>query len=482
MIVTHRRQFLKASAAGLLSASSFARAFGANGTLRAAVIGFRGRGGQLLEDLRSQPGVRIVALCDVDRSVLTAKANEFAKRGEAVECYVDARHVFDRTDIDLIVTATPNHWHSLLGIWACQSGKDAYIEKPISHDVHEGRKLVEAARKYGRIVQGGTQCRSSDGIAQGIELLRSGALGKIKVARGFCYKPRQSIGKVTGPKDPPKEVEYDLWCGPAPNQPLMRSNLHYDWHWVYDTGNGDLGNQGVHQVDLCRWALGVSGPPKRVCSFGGRFGYDDDGETANTQVVYAEYESAPLVFEVRGLPKNKAAQAGDWFAGMDDVRSVRVGCVIECEGGSIVIPDYSTAIVFDAAGTETKRFRGNQDHMANFIGAVRSRKQGDLRAEAYEGHLSAAICHYGNASIRLANKDAASANEAAVRALAPATEALDRTLAHLAANEVDLAAKPMAYGPWLEVDKDTEMCPGRPESGALLKRAGRGRFVIPDPV
>ncbi len=478
---TTRRAFLRSTAAtgAIVAMPSILSARNVNSQLRAAAIGFHSRGADLIEGLRVQPGVKIVALCDVDREVLGRKAREFSARGETVEAYTDARRVFDRSDIDLIITATPNHWHSLMGIWACQSGKDAYVEKPISHDVNEGGKLVEAARKYGRIVQCGTQCRSSSGIAEGVAFMRSGALGKIVVSRGFCYKPRKSIGKAEHPTVP-ASVDYDLWCGPSKAEPLHRSQLHYDWHWVYETGNGDLGNQGVHQVDLCRMAIGASGMPRRALSFGGRLGYQDDGDTANTQVVYIDYPEAPIVFEVRGLPKDKATQGGDWAAGMDAFRNVRVGCVIECEGGSLVIPDYTSAIAYDKDGKELKRWNKGEDHMANFIAAVRSRKVEDLKADCQEGHVSAALCHFGNASYRRAPQDQAAA-EAALRTNAILSEALDRTRSHAKANEVDLTATPFRIGSVLEIDASGKVT-NDAEANALLKREGRSAFVIPEKV
>jgi predicted dehydrogenase len=475
-----RRDFLKASAAASLvfGAPGIARSRNVSSELRAAVIGFRGRGAGLLEDLRTQPGVRIVALCDVDRAVLGGKVREFASRGEVVEGYLDARRVFDRQDIDLIVTATPNHWHALMGIWACQSGKDAYIEKPVSHDVFEGRVLVAASRKYGRIVQSGTQCRSSPGLIEAAAFLRSGALGKVKVARGFCYKPRKSIGKVERGAVP-ETVDYDLWCGPAPADPPRRAQFHYDWHWFFATGNGDLGNQGVHQVDICRWMMGAVGLPNAATSFGGRFGYVDDGETPNTQVSIFEYPVAPLVFEVRGLPKDSAAQGGDWFAGMDDYRGVRVGCVIECENGSLVIPDYTNAVVHDASGAVVKRFGGDGNHMANFIAAVRSRRAQDLAGDCEEGHFSSALCHFANASYRVANEVDRAAAESSIVGDAVAAEAFERTKAHLAANGVAFDKTPITLGKRLVIDAAGERVTNSDVANGMLRSTGRGAFTIP---
>ena len=193
----------------------------------------------------------------------------------------DIRRLLDDKSIDAISVATPNHWHALATIWACQAGKDVYVEKPVSHNVSEGRRMVEAARKYERIVQTGTQCRSHKGIQDAIDFLRSGKLGQIYMAKGLCYKPRGSIGhKPDGPV--PANVDYDIWLGPAPKRPFNPNRFHYNWHWNWDYGNGDLGNQGIHQMDLARWGLGKNELPKAVMASGGRFGYSDDGQTPNT--------------------------------------------------------------------------------------------------------------------------------------------------------------------------------------------------------
>src|SRR6185503_4379244 len=245
-----------------------------------------GRGRDHLDGLSGVKGVRITGLCDVDQSVLDREAQKRKKDGAKIEAHRDIRKLLDSHAVDAISIATPNHWHSLAAIWAVQAGKDVYVEKPVSHNVWEGRKLVEAARKYEKIVQTGTQSRSSHGIREAVEWVRDGNLGKLLIARGLCYKPRPSIGKVDKPQDPPAEVDYDLWCGPASMDPIRRKRFHYDWHWIWNYGNGDLGNQGIHQMDIARWFLGEDALSPRVWSVGGRFGYEDDGETANTQIVY----------------------------------------------------------------------------------------------------------------------------------------------------------------------------------------------------
>lgn len=480
-----RRTFLGvgtfALSAAALRAPLFAAARSANGDLRVAVIGVRGRGRDHVEALRRLPGVSVAAVCDVDANVLAAEVKRLADAGVAVAAVRDPRALFDRRDVDAVSIATPNHWHALLGIWACQAGMDVYVEKPVSHGVFEGRQLVRAAERHGRIVQAGMQCRSSGGIADAVAFLRAGGLGRIRWARGLCYKPRPSIGRTAGPQSLPAGVDYDLWCGPAPAAPLRRKNLHYDWHWVHETGNGDLGNQGVHQMDLARWALGERGLPAAALSIGGRLGYEDDGTTPNTQLVYLEYASAPLLFEVRGLPRDRAAQAAAGWSEMDRFRDTSIGVVVECEGGWLRIPDYASAQAFSPDGELLRSWQGAADHFANFVAAVRSRRREDLAADVVEGHVSAALCHLGNISHRLG----APAEPAALRAAAAADpevlgEAVERTLRHLEANAVDLGATPLTLGRKLALEPGVESFRDDAEADGLLRRADRAPFAVPE--
>src|SRR5882672_6764611 len=314
--MTHltRRSFLKTSAlatAGVvLSARSWGQVTGANSDVRVAVAGLNGRGKNHLKSLSEIPGVRIVAICDIDTAVLEKTAKTLPA---GVKTSTDIRELLASPEIDAITIATPNHWHSLMGIWACQAGKDVYVEKPISHNVWEGRQLVAAAAKYNRVVQAGTQIRSGDGLVEAVAWVRAGHLGKITASRGFCYKRRKSIGKTSGPQPVPATANYDLWLGPAREEPPHRARFHYDWHWFNAYGNGDVGNQGIHQMDVARWFLGERGLPRHTLSIGGRLGYVDDGNTPNTQVVVHDYPTAPLIFEVRGLPKKAgvASAGGD---------------------------------------------------------------------------------------------------------------------------------------------------------------------------
>jgi predicted dehydrogenase len=485
----NRRQFLKSS---LISAASLnvlpafaaenkpaspgARVVGANGDIRYAVVGFNDRGRAHLSGMAEVEGTRLVALCDVDSKVLAREMQKCDQKGQKVQGYSDIRKLLENKDIDVVTFATPNHWHALGAIWAIQAGKDVYVEKPVCHNVWEGRKIVEAARKHGKIVQTGTQSRSSHAIAEGIAWVHEGNIGKILRARGLCYKRRASIGKVDGPQPIPPEIDYDLWCGPAPKEPLMRKRLHYDWHWVWPTGNGDLGNQGIHEMDVARWCLGVNELSSRVLAIGGRLGYEDDGNTPNTLIVYHDYKPAPLVYEVRGLPASDVAQ------NMDKLHGASIGIIVECEGGMMVIPDYKSARVLDKDGKEIKKFDGASSHFANFVKAVRSRKSSDLHADILEGHLSSSLCHTANISYRLGKPHSPEEIRDAIKDNKDLSEMLGRMEEHLAANKVDLKTTPAKLGATLTMDPKTEKFVGDAEANKLLTREYRKPFVVPEKV
>lgn len=497
-----RRSFLKTStlaAAGVaLSARSWSQVAGANGDVRVAVVGLNGRGKNHLKSLSEIAGVRIVALCDVDTAVLERAKKSLGAAGESVKTYVDVRELIASPDLDAITIATPNHLHSLLAIWACQAGKDVYVEKPVSHNVWEGRQLVAAAKKYGRVVQAGTQIRSGEGLIEAVAWIRSGQLGKITASRGFCYKRRKSIGRTTAPTPVPATVNYDLWCGPTPLAPVHRAKFHYDWHWQNVTGNGDVGNQGIHQMDVARWFLGEAGLPRHTLSIGGRLGYEDDGETANTQVVIHDYATAPLIFEVRGLPAkpDAAGEAASAPAGadaggaeaaaaaaatMDKYRGVAVGNVVDCEGGYLATNGYFAAEAFDRDGKSVKVFKGRDRHMANFIDVVRSRKTAELYGAIEQGHVSSALCHLGNISHQLGRTAAPETLREKIASNAALAEAYGRMAEHLAINGVDLAKTPATLGLPLALDPAAERFIGADEAvaNAMLRRADRAPFAVP---
>ena len=471
----NRRSFLKSTAltAATFSvpARSWAQVAGSNSDVRVAVVGFHGRGGDHIKALGKADGARITALCDADSDVLAGGVKNIA----GVESYTDIRKLLESKNVDAISIATPNHWHALGTIWAIQAGKDVYVEKPISHNVSEGRRVVEFARKYDKIVQTGTQSRSSiEGIKAAVEWVKAGNLGKIKVARGLCSKPRGSIGKVTGPQPIPANVDYDLWCGPALKLPLMRKKLHYDWHWVWNTGCGDLGNQGIHEMDVARWFLGVMELSPRILSVGGRLGYVDDGETPNTMIIYHDYPGAPLIFEVRGLPSTKGSTKMDKYKGAD------VGIVVECEGGHVTVPSYTAATAYDKDGKVLKQFKGSENHHENWLKAVRNRKKETLNADILEGHYSSALCHTGNISYRLGVAKSADETIEGIKGDKGLHEAFSRMSEHLAANGVDIAKEYVTLGVPLRMDPKTERFLGDDKANELLTRPYRAGFVVPE--
>ncbi|MEX0866694.1 MAG: gfo/Idh/MocA family oxidoreductase, partial [Pirellulales bacterium] len=273
-------------------------------------------------------------------------------------------------------------------------------------------------------------------------------------------------------------VDYDLWCGPADKVDLYRPKLHYDWHWDYNTGAGDMGNQGIHQMDIARWFLGEAKIAPRTISIGGRVGYDDAGNTANTQIVYHDYESAPLIFETRGLPKSKKAQK-NWGGSMDNYRGSQIGVIVQCENGYVVIPSYTQATAFDNDGKKLQSWNGGGDHYANFLKAVKSRKRSDLNADILEGHISSALCHTGNISHMVGGPATADEIASTVRSSDLLAESFDRMANHLRANEVDIDSSTLTLGPWVEFDVDKEVATNNNNANQYVKREGRKPFVVP---
>jgi predicted dehydrogenase len=463
----------------------------ANGDVRVACVGIHSQGASHMRDYASGKikGARLVALCDADSAVLAQRVADCDKLGVKVTAYADFRKLLDDPNIDAVVFAPPNHWHSLMTIWALQAGKHVYVEKPLSHNIWEGRQAVEASRKYRNlIVQAGTQNRSSHDIPQAIEYVRAGKLGKIQWARGLCYKPRESIGKTSGPQPVPASIDYNLWTGPADLVPPHRNDprygtVHYDWHWFWNYGGGDMSNQGIHQMDVARWFLGEPELPPSVIAFGGRFGYDDDAETPNTEVSVFNYAKAPLIFEVRGLP----AKAG--MRAMDNYRHTRVGVVVQCEGGYVEVSEAGTVGIYDNDNKVLQRLtnQGLGEHRQNFIDAVRAGKPEMARGNVENSHISTCLCHLGNLSYRVGHEQTNAELAEAIRESAPTKEAFGRVLEHLKANQVDVEKTRTVLGPLLTVDARRELITGpdrtiadAANSNPLRKRVGRAPFTVPD--
>lgn len=480
-----RRSFMQrsmAAGAGLAMAAPFSKVRGANDEIRVAVVGVHGRGGSHIKEFQKIDGVRVVALCDVDTNVLDGKAAWFEREYEqTVAKYVDIRRMLDEADIDVVSVATTNHWHSLATVWACQAGKDVYVEKPCSHNVFEGRQCVKAARKYNRIVQHGTQSRASGGWARRIAAAQSGQYGKLLVSKGYCCKPRWSIG-FKPYEDVPKNVNFDLWLGPAPEQPYHANLVHYNWHWFWDFGNGDAGNQGVHQMDIARWAIPDAGLPMSVVTMGGRWvngpNFQDQAETPNMELSIFDYGETLLVFETRGLVGKRSD-----LPGHNDRFPRIVTNEFYCEAGVIKGDRFYP----DGKGSgeplvkvDSHRYPGNI--FENFINAVRSRKREEQHADILEGHLSSALCHLGNISYRLGWEYPFTTETQALGECDVVTDATKTVLANTKAIGVDPARATYCIGPKLQIDPAKERFIDNAPANLMLSRFYREPFVVPEDV
>jgi predicted dehydrogenase len=457
--------------------------------LRVAVVGVRGQGMGHVRAYANQKddlNCVITTICDVDSGVIGPAMKHVEKQqGKAPAYEKDVRKVVESKDVDLISIATPNHWHALAAILGLQNGKDVYVEKPVSHNILEGRRIIEAARKYNRICQTGTQSRTMKGMRDSIAHIHDGKIGKVKLARGLCYKRRNSIGKVDGPQKPPATMDYDLWCGPAPYKMPHRNTkqygtVHYEWHWFWDYGNGDLGNQGIHEMDKARWGLKKDSLPQAAMSVGGRFGYVDDGETANTQVIWFDYGDCELVFEVRGLP-TKSPYPPKAGVRQDKRNPNFVGNVWYGTEGIVVCPSYDSGIALNNDGEVVKKFAGGGNHFRNFVNAVRTRKKEDLNADIHEGHLSSALCHLGNISHRLGAQQTFGGKPTAFTSKA-ANDAMADCIAHLKENKIEADSTAYSLGRKLTLDVRGESFLGDKEAATMLTREYRKGFVVPDKV
>ena len=403
----NRRRFLSAtgSTAAALTAAQYSRVLGANDRLQTAVIGVNGRGKSHIRAAAENPGMQVAAVVDIDPAV-AERAVALAKQHqqESPREYTDLRDMLGDKEIDVVTVATTNHWHALSTIWAVQAGKDVYCEKPASHNIWEGRKMVEAARKYKRIVQIGQQSRSTPFKIEAIQALREGVIGEVYMAKGLCFKRRKSIGSVQ-PSAVPPGVDYDIWLGPAQPYEFKRNRFHYNWHWHWAFGNGDIGNQGVHEMDVARWGLGLDGLPEHAYSAGGRYVYGDDQETPNTQHATFDYGDRMLQFEVRGLV------TGGECGLLEDSGSGphTIGVLFFGSDGFLTVSNrgYQTYLGekrIPGPSMQATRDDSTARHFENFRSAVMSRRVSDLNCDVLEGHLSAALCHLANISYRTGDK------------------------------------------------------------------------------
>ncbi|MBI5767198.1 MAG: Gfo/Idh/MocA family oxidoreductase [Verrucomicrobia bacterium] len=492
MPILSRRSFVLKSAAALsvgalttrgLRPSTWAASAGANEAIRIGVIGLGGKGTQHMNILAKRADTRVVALCDLDPVALARAKKSFEGKQVVPFTTNDPRELLARADVDAVFVVTGNQWHALLAVWACQAGKDVYVEKPMTHTVWEGRKLIEAAAKYKRVVQVGTQYRSESGLAAGIKWLHEGRLGKLKYVHCLYLSRRGPIGKRTPWY--PTDVNYDLFCGPTPVVPLERDKLHYDWHWMWHTGNGELGNNGVHLLDIARRIVRSEAPPRRVLGLGGRYVVDDCAETPNTQLAFYDYPEAPVIYEGRALPAKPDVNYSDAIHG------TRVGVAAVCEGGYLA--GLTGCAAYDPSGKVIEKFGGDgggATHLNNFLSAVRSRRALDLAAPPEIGHGSAGLCHFGNISLRVGAPAAPAQIAKALESMPVAGELARNMQAHLGVHGVDLTKQKLALGPWMDLepsgdgivklDSGDEAALAR--ARYLLHEAQRPPFVIPEKV
>jgi predicted dehydrogenase len=452
---------------------SSGRVLGANEVIRVGVAGIHGQGNAHIDQYLAEKNVQVTHLIDPDRSLFESRSQKIREKGgNTPKCFQDIRQALEDKELDVISIAAPNHWHSLLTIWACQAGKDVYVEKPLSHNIWEGRRAVEAARKYGRIVQHGTQQRSNADRANEIAAVQSGKYGRLRVSKGYCCKPRWSIGQKA-PEAPPSDLAFDLWLGPATKQPYHGNLVHYNWHWFWDFGNGDIGNQGVHELDVARWAIKGATHPTTVWSLGGRFAYEDQGQAPNTQMAVYEYGDVLLVFEVRGLvdkhPDFKFKVLNEYYTtdGMIADRKFypRNG------GAPEPLPRFNATVTPGGA-------------WGSFLQVVRSRKVEDLNADVEHGHYSSALCHLANISYRLGEKVSFDQRARALSENSEVAQTFENMRANLQAVGVDLAATQYQLGRTLKFDPKRERFAGDgvSQANALLTRQYRKPYVVPNKV
>ncbi|MBI3836824.1 MAG: Gfo/Idh/MocA family oxidoreductase [Planctomycetia bacterium] len=481
MATLTRRNFIKTSAAAsaafplftIAGTKASGRVIGANDTIRVGVAGIRGRGQSHIDGFAGAKNVQVTYLIDPDTRLFESRgAKVTSLGGNQAKTIKDIRHALDDKELDAVSVATCNHWHSLITIWACQAGKDVYVEKPISHNLFEGRKCVDAAQKYGRIVQHGTQQRCDSKRAGEIAAVQSGKFGKLLVSKGYCCKPRWSIG--TKPlESPPSELDFNIWLGPAPEQSYHGNLVPYNWHWFWDTGNGDIGNQGVHEMDVARWAIKDSTLPKRVWSLGGRFGYEDQGQTPNTQMAVFDYGDVLLVFEVRGLVGEKSGLpnkvSNEYYTSDGVIKDFK----FYPNGGGDPVPVTLPEVHVTPGGA-----------FGSFISAVRSRKPEDINANAEVAHYSAALCHLGNISFRLGQQVPFNKTNQSLGDNKQVVETFDNLRENLKAIGMRLEDASYTLGRTLDFDAKAEKFVGEGADAAnpLLSRAYRHPFVVPPQV
>ncbi len=457
------------AAAAAYKLGPWSRPLGANADVRLGFAGLRNKGADHIAHFREIPGCRVVALCDADADFLERERAKCRAANEPVEVYRDFRDMVANPEVDAVVIASPNHWHALMGVWALRAGKHIYVEKPLTHSLWEGQKLVEAAEASGLVAQTGTQRRSDMAYAEAREWLASGELGRVEGARVVVFRHRTRLHRRKSPTELPGGLDYDLWCGPAEVETLHRSKVHYDWHWVWNTGDGELGNNGIHFIDTARWLLGDPGLPRRTLSIGGRFGWGEDaGQTPNTQLTLFDGPS-PILAEIRNLPMRPDMEA------MDHDRGIRMGTIVECEGGYLAWP-----VAYDHRGKKLKKFASDDGHghRVNWLKAIVEDRPDRVNAPLRGGHLSTAYCHLGNLSHRLGTTAPPAQIAAEIAGDGRSALAFNALREHLATHGVNLSESPATLGRPLGTEGESLSGPASGEARELDRPRMRAPYTL----
>lgn len=474
----NRRKFLKRVATGGIAASvtisgtkSSGNVIGANDRVRVAIAGINGRGQVHMGSFGAMKDIEITHLVDPDSRLFGSRRAKVQRQtGQTPKCVQDIRTMLDDPTVDAVSIATPNHWHALMTIWACQAGKDVYVEKPCSHNIFEGRRMVDAAQKYSRIVQHGTQWRSDPKWQKYTADIRAGKYGKLKTTNIQIFRPRKSIG-ITKPVPPPRELDYNLWAGPAPANPYRSNLVHYQWHWIWDYGNGEIGNLGSHEFEMARWAMPENANPQSVVSLGGRFGYEDQGETPNTQLTLYDFGETKLVCQQRGLHFDKQLKMSIDFHTEDGV----------IQEGKFYPHGNKEGFEIEGAPPSGLPENHARAHFQNFVDCVRSRKTEDLASDVLDGHQTAVLAHLGNISYRLGEETSFSEHPTELAECELASESFDAMKHHLSgAGGVDLSKASYQLGPRLKFDAEKEEFVGTPEANRLGRGTYRDSFQLPE--
>ncbi|MFO7936403.1 MAG: Gfo/Idh/MocA family oxidoreductase [Kiritimatiellia bacterium] len=464
-----RRGFLKKSvAASALYSLVPHTVLGANARINIGMIGLGGMGGGHCLDLRKRDDCRVLAVSDAD-SVRMGKAPDAVK-------HQDFRRLLDIGEIDAVFIATPNHWHSLAAIMSMQAGKHVYVEKPVSHSIWEGRKMVEASRKYNCICQAGTQqasCPAVQAVARDVQQQKYGRVLWVHCSKLGSRKP---ISKVESPIEPPETVDYNLWLGPAPMTPVRRGKFHYDWHWQFNWGDGEMGNWAIHYLNDMRQILGWDDVPSSVMAAGGRF-WDDDGNTPNIHMAVMKHRGVDVVVDIRNLPGARPGDGGAVYLG------ARAGNYIMCENGFIRIARGGGA-AYDLNGERIKCYKGDggSSHKTNFFDAVRSRDRSILNAEIEMGHQSTVMCHQANIAWRIGSESSIEEVREAVKNNQDAVNTVESIAGQLAANKIDFEKMPFISGPRIVYDNRRECFTGKhaDKANKFVRLPNRREFTVPE--